>query len=116
MPRVEPLPRTEENVRFMLGSGQRGLAFLVSRDGGLFQSPITWYTKEGRWGLSPLFDKRNVHFARPITNGCLFCHASRTEVFADETPTQFHGTAIGCESCHGPGELHAKKQEVVDGD
>ena len=26
----------------------------------------------------------------------------------------FRGHAIGCERCHGPGELHVRRQEVVD--
>ena len=30
-------------------------------------------------------------------------------------PPIFRGHAIGCERCHGPGEIHARRQELVDG-
>ena len=61
----------------------------------------------------------NLHFDRPIETGCLFCHANRVEPIAHavnryERPI-FRGHAIGCERCHGPGELHSRTQKVVDG-
>ena len=30
-------------------------------------------------------------------------------------PPIFRGHAIGCERCHGPGELHSRRQDLVDG-
>lgn len=97
-------------INFVVGSGKRGRAYLIeNREGYLFQSPITWYPQAGRWDLSPGYDSRNQHFNRPITPGCLFCHAD----FADHVPGTANryrgpipGRGIGCERCHGPGELH----------
>ena len=41
---------------------------------------------------------------------CLFCHCNAVEPVADTLnryrPPLFRGHAIGCERCHGPGELH----------
>ena len=37
------LSEIEAEVRVALGSGTRGVNFLIERDGFLFQSPITWY-------------------------------------------------------------------------
>ena len=56
----------------------------------------------------------NVHFDRPIIAGCLFCHANRFDMNEGRPPV-FHGLSIGCERCHGPGELHARRPEVVQG-
>jgi len=105
---------TEADVRYLLGSGRRGIAFLVERRDGLYQSPIGWYAEGRRWDLSPLYEMRNLHFDRPITPGCLFCHTNRFEVSAGRPPL-FHGLAIGCERCHGPGALHAERPEKVNG-
>ena len=74
---------------------------------GLYQSPIAWYSQE-HVGPGASLRMRNLHFDRPITPGCLFCHANRFEVAEGRSPV-FHGLAIGCERCHGPGELHARQ-------
>jgi predicted CXXCH cytochrome family protein len=43
---------------------------------------------------------------------CLYCHANRVEPVEGTVnryrPPTFRGHAIGCERCHGPGELHAQ--------
>jgi hypothetical protein len=109
-----PVAAVEAMVRYVLGSGRRGLAFLAERDGGLYQSPIAWYAEGRRWGLAPLYEMQNLHFNRSITPGCLFCHTNRFEGPAGRTPV-FHGLAIGCERCHGPGALHARRPEAIDG-
>ncbi len=104
--------RSEAEVQFVLGSGRQGISYVIERDGFLFESPINWYSQKRRWDLSPGFEVANYHFDRPIRPGCLYCHANR----AHAVPTSinqyrqpiFEGHAIGCERCHGPGELHAK--------
>ena len=114
------LAQVEAVVKYALGSGTRGVSYLVERDGRLFQSPISWYSQDRRWGLSPGYDgDNNRHFDRPIEPGCLFCHANRVEpvewtVNRYAEPT-FRGHAIGCERCHGPGDLHARRPETVEG-
>ena len=112
--RGRTIAANEEEVRYVLGSGRRGLAFLVERGDRLYQSPITWYAQERRWDLAPRYRIWNGHFNRPITAGCLFCHTNRFDM-AEGRPPVFHGLAIGCERCHGPGELHARRPEAVDG-
>ena len=111
--------RVGAEVHYALGSGSRGVSYLVERDGRLFQSPISWYSQQKKWDLSPGYERRNDHFDRPIEPQCLFCHANRVEpvelsVNRYEEPI-FRGHAVGCERCHGPGELHARGQEIVDG-
>ena len=86
--------------------GTRGYAFLVEREGNLFQSPIAWYSQGRKWDLAPDYRVHNWHFNRLITPGCLFCHTNRFDQ-AGREPV-FHGLTIGCERCHGPGELHVR--------
>jgi predicted CXXCH cytochrome family protein len=114
------LAQVEAVVKYALGSGARAVSYLVERDGRLFESPITWYSRDRRWNLSPGYEgANNRHFDRPIEPGCLFCHANRVEPVAWSVnryaePT-FRGHAIGCERCHGPGELHARRPEMAQG-
>jgi hypothetical protein len=106
--------KTEAEVRYVIGSGTRGYSFLVEKDNELFQSPIAWYSQGRKWDLPPDYRRNNQHFDRKITAGCLFCHTNRFEQ-SQGRPTTFHGLTIGCERCHGPGELHAHGPELVDG-
>jgi Tetratricopeptide repeat/Cytochrome c554 and c-prime len=104
---------------YQIGSGRQAISYLIERDGFLFQSPITWYAKDRRWGLSPGYETRVSSFDRPILADCLFCHANRVERVTSainryRTPI-FQGHAIGCERCHGPGELHVVSPRVVEG-
>jgi hypothetical protein len=104
------LASSEAEARYALGSGTRGFAFLVERDGGLFQSALAWYAAKPGWDLAPGYRVENLHFERPITLDCLFCHTNRVAI-ADRTPPQFQGLTIGCERCHGPGERHVLRPE-----
>jgi Flp pilus assembly protein TadD len=102
-------------VPFALGSGTRGRSFLVERDGFLFQSPISWYKGSKSWDLAPNYRSHNQHFTRPVPDECVYCHANRAEPIDGSinhfrTPV-FQGYAIGCERCHGPGELHVHRRE-----
>jgi predicted CXXCH cytochrome family protein len=105
----------EAEVQFALGSETRGVSFLIERDGFLFQSPIAWFSQERRWDISPGYGEfaTNPNFERAIQPDCLFCHANQFRAVGGtvnryETPI-FQGHAIGCERCHGPGELHIKR-------
>jgi tetratricopeptide (TPR) repeat protein len=103
------LLRHQDQVLFAIGSGKHGRSFVVSRDGSLFQSPISWYAEPHRWGLSNGFTAARLG-GMPVDASCLSCHCSATES-VDGTVNRFHeplkhANAIGCERCHGPGELH----------
>lgn len=100
-------------VHFAIGSGTRGYSFVTNRDGLLYQSPLTWYSQDQVWGLSPGYDpETHPRFERRIGDGCLACHSGRAlpvrggfhrfqaDVFAEKV--------IGCERCHGPGAEHVE--------
>jgi hypothetical protein len=98
-------------IDYVLGSGSQGYSYLVDRDGYLFQSPVSWYSRKGIWDKSPGFSN-SVRAGRPVTVTCLYCHANRTRPVAGyvnryEKPI-FEGMAIGCERCHGPGGRHVE--------
>jgi Tfp pilus assembly protein PilF len=101
-------------VQFAVGSGRRGRTYLINRDGYLFQSPISWYSQPRTWDLTPGFQVRE-QFERPVEPSCLFCHCNQVEPVPNTInryrPPIFRGQAIGCERCHGPGDLHVKTQE-----
>ena len=107
-------------VRFALGSGTRGISYLVEREaGGLVQSPIAWYTQGGRWDLAPGYETDNQHFERPILPECLFCHADRPEAIPGALNRFVMATVghpISCERCHGPGESHVRLVGALEDD
>ncbi|MBX9581747.1 MAG: hypothetical protein K2X87_15700 [Gemmataceae bacterium] len=105
-----PVAPAELPVGYALGSGTRGKSYLVERDGRLIQSPASWFTQAHKWDLSPGF-ANVLPGERVVSAPCLFCHANAVDPVphsrnAYRAPV-FRGHGIGCERCHGPGELHA---------
>jgi tetratricopeptide (TPR) repeat protein len=104
---------TEFEAAYAVGSGRTGRSYIVERDAHLFMSPLTWYADHG-WDLSPGYEVNNSNFNRPVVAECLFCHANQADHIAGtlneyKSPI-FAGHAIGCQRCHGPGELHVAAQ------
>jgi Tfp pilus assembly protein PilF len=111
-PGGEVVASVEAEVSYVIGSGRRGAGYLVVEDGYVFESPISWYPRKRVWDLSPGYRQDNEHFDRPVSAECLFCHSNRVEP-VEHTLNRYHlplfrGEAIGCERCHGPGELHVR--------
>jgi hypothetical protein len=114
------ITQVQAEVQYVVGSGRQAFSYLIEHDGFLYESPITWYAKDKRWGLSPGYAARTSRFDRPILSECLFCHSNRVERVSGtinkyRTPVFTAGHAIGCERCHGPGELHVRRPTVIDG-
>jgi hypothetical protein len=105
-----PGPQQRWEVHYVLGSGTRGFSYLTDHDGYLFQTPISWYSQKQKWDLSPGM-VRSLLTGRAILPDCLFCHANRADHVEGSVnhyrQPVFEGHAIGCQRCHGPGELHA---------
>lgn len=106
-------------IEYALGSGKRGRAYILDRDGLMFKSSISWYAQEGRWGLSPDYPPdRHKRFERRVTGGCLNCHAGLPNFVRGETDRfgepPFLEEPIGCERCHGPGRKHIALHESAD--
>jgi predicted CXXCH cytochrome family protein len=97
-------------AHYAIGSGARGHSYLTFRDGSLFQTPISWFSQKQIWDLSPAFEALKLT-SRPVDGQCLFCHANQAR-FRETSVNRFDASVlsgIGCERCHGPGELHVKE-------
>jgi Flp pilus assembly protein TadD len=101
----------EYEMTLVVGSNNHSRSYIVFRDDKLFQAPVCWYPAVTRWDFCPGYEIKNDHFNREISLNCLQCHNGRMEPF-EGVRNQFrepypHG--IGCERCHGPGELHVQR-------
>ena len=107
----KPIVELAQEVHWAIGSGAKGYSYLTERDGFLLQTPISWFTQKQCWDLSPGFGPPLLA-GRVVPASCLFCHTNRVHEDPDhpdrfEQPV-FEGSGIGCERCHGPGELHVR--------
>jgi len=98
---------------YFIGSNTAGRSYLFSREGYLFELPVTWYQQSGKWDASPGYEhETEVRLNRPVDPTCLSCHASRLQPiygtqnrYAD--PPFLEG-GVSCERCHGPGSEHVR--------
>ena len=102
-------------VAFTVGSGDVGRSYLVAKGDALFLSPISYYSGIRGWDLSPGFEVGQFRgFTRPAWNLCLTCHSGLPRPIADtrnryqDPPFRF--LVVGCERCHGPGEIHVRER------
>ena len=102
--------RSAHPLAWAIGSGVNGFSFVVQRGDFLFQAPLSYYSRPGRWELSPGYEFADYGFNRPIAPGCIHCHSGYPQVVAGRNglyaQPPFRELAIGCENCHGPGERH----------
>ncbi|MCU1329927.1 MAG: tetratricopeptide repeat protein, partial [Bryobacterales bacterium] len=98
---------TQTNVYEMeathaVGSGNHARTWLHRSDAGEFtELPLTWYSQEKRWAMSPGFDNPAPQdFTRIVDDRCLFCHNG----YPSEAGKLAEG--IDCQRCHGPGSRH----------
>ena len=106
--------KTSYPLEYAIGSGAHGVTFIVRRGDRLFQAPLSFYARTRGWDLSPGYDQADYGFNRPIAAACLSCHSGRPQPLADRNGAYadppFGELAIGCENCHGPGELHVRER------
>ena len=107
--------RHTEELAYVVGTGANGVTPIVRRGNYLFQAPVSYYTAKKAWDLSPNYEVRDLGFSLPVTADCIGCHTGRTQpvagregLYGDPPVLEL---AIGCERCHGPGELHVLERQ-----
>lgn len=104
-------------IAYAVGSGDHGRSYLVARGNFLFISPLSWYTLGRKWDLSPGNDIGIYEgFSREAGDLCISCHSGLPRPIPGAVNQYrqpvFQIMTIGCERCHGPGELHVKQRRV----
>lgn len=113
----DPVYDQHVEVSWVLGSGVRGRAFLIEREGRLFASPLNWYQQSSQWGLAPGYaPNSHKRFEREAGDGCLLCHVGQMNVVSNR-PNVYSSPvvlepSIGCERCHGPGQRHVEYHDI----
>jgi predicted CXXCH cytochrome family protein len=112
-PVTSTLPASDSKIDLVIGSGTRGRSYLTFDHGSVWQTGVSWFTDEARWNLSPGFELGKGG-RRAIPPSCLFCHLNQSEPVPESINMYRKPVvgqpSIGCERCHGPGELHARHQ------
>ncbi len=114
-PAGNPINVFEQEVDWILGSGDHARTYLYRTAGGeLYQLPLAWYTQTRSWGMAPGFDRPDHDgVLRRVRRECIFCHASYPDLPAGAdaygAPQVFPARlpeGIGCQRCHGPAAEH----------
>jgi len=102
-------------VDYIIGSGMHTRSYITSTNGYLSEMPVTWYILMKKWDMSPGYKEFKLRFTRPIVKECMDCHNSHGSLVKN-SDNRYHEplpSGIGCERCHGPGELHVKHHNEV---
>ena len=102
------LHRTQREARYVIGSGKNDQGYVEEVNGFLRVLPLEWYAEAGRWDFAPMFERENRRFSRSINARCIGCHSGQPQFLSEPAArlSQPLPTAVTCERCHGPGELH----------
>jgi len=110
----KPLPDYAVRADVAIGSGAHGRSYLTVEQGSAWQTALSWFAPQAKWDVSPGFDlgTGGRRYAVPT---CLSCHVDSVRPVAGATnryeePLFARQASIGCERCHGPGELHARER------
>ena len=102
--------RASHKLEYVIGSGANGYTYIVRRGDYLFQAPLSYYSRQQAWDLSPGYQSADYGFNRPLAAACIHCHSGQPQPVPDReglfASPPFRELAIGCENCHGPGALH----------
>ncbi|MGH9397273.1 MAG: tetratricopeptide repeat protein [Terriglobia bacterium] len=101
-------------LAYVIGAGQNGIGYIVQRGNYLFEAPLTYYARSHSWNLSPGYEFGDYGFLRSMPEACVVCHSGRARPVSGRPGLYknppFEQLAIGCENCHGPGEIHVAQR------
>lgn len=116
----DPSLHGRRELLYYIGSGHRGLTYLFSTDGFVFESPINWYGKSRIWDMTPAYqDAKEMPLNLPTFTSCLHCHISQMQPPISSTENRYAmplltHSGVTCERCHGPGGAHANGGPIVN--
>jgi tetratricopeptide (TPR) repeat protein len=102
----------QRELLYFIGSGRKARSYLFSVQGFLFETPINWYSQEGRWRIMPAYAAaREIPLNLPALMDCMNCHSSGLQPAVAGTDNKFSGApflhgGITCQRCHGAGDEH----------
>ncbi len=65
-------------LKYFIGSNNRGRTYLFQRDGYWFETPVNWYAKRQLWDMAPNYlDAHEMPLTLPVDANCLHCHVTR---------------------------------------
>ena len=105
------LAQKELPILYTVGSGDHGKSYVYKNGNHYGQSPLSCYIETKKWQMSPGYDQPfHPGFGRSLSTECFFCHVGGIKQESENANVfSFTELAIGCERCHGPGELHVAK-------
>ena len=107
-----------ERIQYSIGSGMNGICYIIRKGNFLFEAPLAFYTKTRMWDLAPGFRGHDVGFSRTISPRCIGCHCGLAQPVVNRNglykDPPFEELSIGCENCHGPGQLHVEARKKGD--
>lgn len=98
-------------AQYIIGSGTNLRIYFFNENGMFYELPLTWYVHKQKWDLSPGYKEfNNNRFSRYVSSMCFSCHNGHMSK-VEEANNRYENIhmGIGCEDCHGPGELHIKQ-------
>jgi len=106
---------------YVVGGGLTGYSYLFRVGQWFFQAPLSYYSEKGDWELSPGYQIDDIGFTRQILTACLSCHngqpipVAKRDGMYQEPYFRYGEMAMGCEVCHGPGQLHVEEMRKKRG-
>lgn len=106
---------TTQKLDYRIGGPLTGYTYVTRLGNWMFEAPLSYYVRNNQWELSPGYEAMDFAFSRPVLSGCLACHNGQPEAVPNrdgmyrDPPFRFGDYAVGCECCHGPGQLHVEE-------
>jgi predicted CXXCH cytochrome family protein len=107
-----PRPFTGDDIGFVVGSARYVQRYLYEVDRNEYMVfPAEWNVVEQRWQAYTLADNW-PDVAYDWNQNCAGCHTTGL----DPDRGRWEDDAVQCESCHGPGSVHAEIADDADND
>ena len=110
----------KRELLYYIGSGRRGLTYLFSDEGYVFESPINWYGVKRIWDMTPAYQNANeMPLNLPAHTRCLHCHVSgmRPPINGSENHYEMPlltQSGVSCKRCHGASDAHIRGGPIIN--